>query len=146
VANETKTLHERAQVKAGNKTFSFLKTSGGSVISYTLDSFKQLGFSAKGMREGDKVFLKCFGYDNNGMKYRFTIVHIKTKQEFPVWASNGLKEEIAELESYKESKNGNPYFKVPEENVAFYEVVDQETGEVAIVIGKRGEGDDAEIL
>ena len=141
-----KMKNEREQVKAGSKTFSFIKSATGSVTSYTLDALKALGFSAKGFVEEGNKFLKAFGYDNNGMKYRFELVHVKSKQFFPVWASTGLKEELEEMDSYKESKNGNPYLKVPEAQVAFYEVIDEDTKEVGLIVGRRGEVDDAIIL
>jgi hypothetical protein len=136
----------RTKVQAGKKEFSFIQSASGDVVSYTLNALKQLGFSAKGMIEEGKTLLKCFGYDNNGMKYRFILVHLKTKAEYPVWASNGLKEVIEGIDSYKTSKNDNPYFKVPEELVSFYEVIDEDTKETGLIVGKRGEQDDAVIL
>jgi hypothetical protein len=137
---------DRKKVQAGSKTFSLIANKAGNVVSYTLDALKRVKFSAKGFSEGGQVFLKAFGYDNGGMKYRFTLVHLQTKEEYPIWASNALKDEIAALTPYKESKNGNPYFKVPEESIAFYEVVDEETNEVGLIVGKRGEQDDAVVL
>lgn len=138
-------MRERVAVAAaGGKKIHFLDSQSNDITSYNLEELKKIGFSMRGFRDGDKVFIKAMKYDNNGDKFVFRMVHTKTGKEYPVWASKRLVEEqLSDLTSYRESDKAE-FFKVPEETVAFYEVIskDPETeGQIFFVVGLRGETD-----
>lgn len=147
-------IAERQTVSAGKENYSFIKSAGGSVISYTLEQLKsKLGLSIKGKVVDGVECAKAFAY-SDGEKIRFELVHLKSNTSLPVWASGkdsteGLKGIINEMNPYKKSKNENPYYWVPTSLIAFYRVVrelEDGTQELGLVVGKIGEADDAVTL